>query len=115
MKIQHYTEIPATDVEEASGVKRRWLIGEEDGAPNFAMRMFEVEPGGYTPHHSHNWEHEVFVLEGKGVVRSEQKENPVRQGSVVFILPNEPHQLVNTSKETLKFLCLIPIGSGAPM
>ena len=71
MIITHAKDVKAEDVGEgAKGVKIRWLIGEQDGAPNFAMRHFEVAPGGHTPHHSHDWEHEVFVLSGRGKVDS---------------------------------------------
>jgi hypothetical protein len=36
-------------MEGASKVKVRWLITKEMGAKNFAMRIFEVEPNGYSP------------------------------------------------------------------
>jgi len=70
MKVNHYEEITAVpvDMEGAVGCQVRWLLGEEDGAPNFAMRQFEVEANGHTPKHHHPYEHEVFVLEGSGVV-----------------------------------------------
>ncbi len=52
----------------AHGTSVRWLITEKDGAEHFAMRLFEMNPGGQSPHHSHEWEHEVFVLEGECLV-----------------------------------------------
>ena len=69
MKIKHNAEVPLNDVtmEGAAGCKVRWLVGEADAAPNFAMRQFELEPGGHTPRHFHPYEHEIFVLEGEGV------------------------------------------------
>ncbi|MFH1179934.1 MAG: cupin, partial [Candidatus Bathyarchaeota archaeon] len=68
MKAYHYKDIENQDVPApAEKVKIRWLINEKNGALNFAMRRFEVEPGGYTPYHTHDWEHEVYVLEGEGV------------------------------------------------
>jgi quercetin dioxygenase-like cupin family protein len=42
------------------------------GAPNFVMRLFEIDPDGYSPFHTHAWEHEVFVLEGEGTVLTEK-------------------------------------------
>jgi len=46
MKLFHQTSIEAEEVPEpAVGVKIRWLINKEMGAPNFAMRLFEMEPG----------------------------------------------------------------------
>ncbi|MEM3553827.1 MAG: cupin, partial [Candidatus Bathyarchaeia archaeon] len=70
MKVFHYSEVkPEEAIEEgASKLKVRWLITREIGAPNFAMRLFEMEPGGHSPLHTHPWEHEVFILEGEGVV-----------------------------------------------
>lgn len=111
MKIDNHKEVPLEDVEEeeASRVKVRWLISEDDGAPNFAMRMFEVSPGGYTPLHSHPWEHEVYITSGSGKVFRDQEYVPVEEGDFVFIRPNEEHQFKNDGNSTLKFLCLIPI------
>lgn len=110
MKVAHFEQIPAQDVtmDGAYGCKIRLLIGEPDGAPNFTMRQFDVAPGGHTPHHSHPYEHEVFVLAGTGIVLQGDKEFAIRPGSVVFVPPGVPHQFRNTGNETLRFLCLIP-------
>ena len=43
----------------------RWLIGRER-APYFAIRYFEVEPGGQTVLDRHRHDHGVFILRGKG-------------------------------------------------
>lgn len=110
MKVVHYEEIPLQDVtmEGALGCRIRQLIGEPDGAPNFAMRQFEVAPGGHTPRHQHPYEHEVFVLSGNGTVLQQDKEFPIGPGSVVFVPAGVVHQFRNTGQEPLKFLCLIP-------
>jgi quercetin dioxygenase-like cupin family protein len=110
MKAYHYTEIENQVVPApAKNVKIRWLIDEKQGAPNFAMRRFEVAPGGETPCHNHEWEHEVYVLEGKAVVVSESKKTPIGPGSVVLVEPNEVHNFKNTGNEPFVFLCMIPI------
>ncbi len=107
MKVSNYVDTQPT--EELPGVLKREVITAEDGAPNFYMRVFEVEPGSSTPNHSHQWEHEVFILSGEGVVVGEQGETPIGTGSVVFIAPNEQHCFVNTGGEVLRFICLIPL------
>jgi quercetin dioxygenase-like cupin family protein len=107
MKVNNYADTQPT--EESPGVLKREVITAKDGAPNFCMRVFEVEPGSSTPSHSHPWEHEVFVLSGEGVVVGAQGETPIGTGSVVFVAPNEHHCFVNTDSETLRFICLIPI------
>ncbi len=110
MKIIHYEQVePApVEVEGATGCTIRWLIDANDGAPNFDLRQFEIAPGGYTPKHAHAHEHEVFVLEGAGLVFDGDEERPLRAGVVVFVAPWDPHQFRNTGTTPLKFLCLIP-------
>ena len=109
MKIFNYETVKAKDAEGgASKVKIRWLITKDMGAKNFAMRLFDMEPGGYSPLHTHPWEHEVFILEGEGVVFDGEKATPFKADDVVFIPSEERHQFKNTGGKQLKFLCLIP-------
>jgi quercetin dioxygenase-like cupin family protein len=84
------------------------VINDSDGAPHFAMRVFDVQPGRSTPYHSHWWEHEVFVLEGKGVAVSAQGEAPIAPGTVLLVDGDEMHQFRNTGDQVLRFICLIP-------
>ena len=109
MLIRNYSEVEAVDVEQgAKDVKIRWVITEKEGAPNFIMRVFEFLPGGYSPYHSHAWEHEVFILSGKGVVVSEDGEHEIGVGDVIFVPGNEVHQFKNIGEDELRFICLVP-------
>ena len=110
LKHIHYSDVEAVEPNETGvkDTKLRWLIDKKDGAENFAMRLFEVRPGGYTPLHQHDWEHEVFILEGEGSIADKQNKKPLKSGDVIFVPSMEWHQFVNTGKENLKFLCLIP-------
>ncbi len=110
MKHVHFSNVELEEPEEQGikDVRVRWLISKKDGAKNFAMRLFEVKPDGYTPLHQHDWEHEVFILEGNGITWDNTTEEPFKAGDVFFVPAMEWHQFVNTGKETLKFLCLIP-------
>ena len=110
MKVNHYEQVDQVGVtmEGSTGCQVRWLVDESQGAPNFSMRQFEVSPGGYTPRHSHPYEHEVFVLSGQGVVLEGDVEHPLEAGDFVFVTPNEVHQFRNTGQAPLKFLCLVP-------
>jgi quercetin dioxygenase-like cupin family protein len=109
-KVVHYTRVPAEPAgEQAPGASLRWVIDEKnDGAPNFVLRMVEVEPGGHTPDHTHPFEHENFVFEGKGKVRIEDDWHELGPGDVVFVPPGMRHSYVNTADVTFKFLCAIP-------
>ncbi len=89
-------------------VTGRILIGKEDGAANFCMRRFDLKPGGYAPRHAHDWEHEIYVLEGKGEVFIEDQWHDITKDTVVFVPPNADHQIRNNSDSPLAFLCLVP-------
>lgn len=110
MKHMHYMNIPLEEVtmEGAKKTKIRRMVTQKDGAPNFAMRMFEVEPGGFTPYHSHSWEHENFIVEGEGVLTTEDGEVPFKAGDILYVEPNFTHNYKNTGDKILKFLCIIP-------
>ena len=79
MKVSNYLDIKP--VQEVPGAVMREVITADDGAPNFCMRVFEVEPGSSTPSHSHSWEHEVFVLSGRGVVKGEHGETQIARAN----------------------------------
>jgi quercetin dioxygenase-like cupin family protein len=109
MKVFHHNNLEAKMAEGGTlKTKVRWLITKEMGAENFAMRLFEMEPGGYSPLHTHPWEHEVFILDGEGEVFDGESGHHFASGDVVFIPPSELHQFKNKGNATLKFLCLIP-------
>jgi quercetin dioxygenase-like cupin family protein len=110
MKVVPLSSVPSAEVTMAGSkdCRVRWLVDEQDGAPNFAMRQFEVAPGGFTPKHSHPYEHEVFVLEGEGEILDGDAPQPLRPGTVVYVAPDDVHQFRNTGAAPLKFLCLVP-------
>jgi quercetin dioxygenase-like cupin family protein len=107
-KVVHFADVRADAVPNTQGVTIRWVIGQDDGAPTFAMRVFEVQPGGGTPHHSHWWEHEVYILTGEGVLRLDDGEHPFQKDSVVYVPPDVMHQFRNTGSDLLRFICVVP-------
>jgi quercetin dioxygenase-like cupin family protein len=94
--------------EGAQEVRLSELISVGEGAKNFELRLFELEPGGHTPLHEHPWEHEVFIVSGAGELRG-GKPLPFKEGDAVFVEPGETHQFANTGSEKLRFICCIPM------
>ena len=105
-----WSEVEGKPVTEpgARGVTIRVLMGDNVGAPTFTMRHFEVAPGGATPYHTHPWEHEVYVLSGKGKARRKDGETAVGPGSFVFVAGGEEHSFENAGDAPFTFLCVIP-------
>ncbi len=114
MKIAKASDITKSpvEIEGAKDVDIRWLISKADGAENFAMRMFELQPGGFTPLHSHPHEHEVFVVQGQGIFVYEGKEYPFNTDFAIFVPGGGEHRFRNTGHSVLRFLCIIPAVSG---
>jgi len=108
MIVKNSQDVEAAGFPDNPGVTLRWVVGRDDGAPRFAMRVLEVQPGQATPHHEHWWEHEVYVLSGTGIVTGADGEYPIAEGSVVFVPGDEKHQFRNTGTELLRFICVVP-------
>ncbi|MBN1855580.1 MAG: cupin domain-containing protein [Dehalococcoidia bacterium] len=78
----------------SQGVTMRRIFGKEDGA-SFSMRVIEDEPSDELPHglHAHAWEHQIFVVKGKGIIITEHEKIVVGAGDCVFIPSNELHTI----------------------
>lgn len=112
MVIRNIDDTPMTEpnMPGISGVRMAVMVGRADGAPNFALRHFRVTPGGHSPRHSHDYEHEVFVVDGGGTVLLGGVERPIRKGDVIYVPANHEHQFkAGATPEGLRFLCLVPM------
>ena len=100
----------AVTIANSTGVTVRWLIQEEDGALRYAMRRFEIKPGGQIGLHSHPEEHEIYVLSGKGeILEGTGSKTIVSQGDVLYVSPYEEHGYKNLDNDAFVFLCVIPL------
>ncbi len=90
----------------------RWLLGEPEGAPNFEMRYFSLSGDISTEWHNHEWEHQVFVIKGKGKFRSAEKEIDLEPGSAVLVAPGEQHHFICPGG-SFDFICVVPKGTRA--
>jgi quercetin dioxygenase-like cupin family protein len=89
------------------GVKFYPMLTAGDGTPNFAMRLFEIDPGGYTPRHSHEWEHEVYVIKGDGYVFKGDEKTRIEKDDFIFVEPSELHQF-RAGERGISIICVVP-------
>ena len=104
----HTTPTKPVAMDGVKGVKMALMVGRTDGAPNFALRSFEVEPGGHSPRHQHDYEHEVYVVKGAGEVLLEGAYRPIREGDVIYVPADHEHQF-RAGTDGMRFLCLVPM------
>ena len=91
----------------ADKATRQILIGADENSPNFHMRYFAVQPGGYTSLDQHAHEHGVYILHGRARLRLENSEYELDAGDVVYIPGNEVHQFFASGQEPFGFLCVV--------
>lgn len=112
MKIIRNNEVPA-DVVREPGAKQttiRRLIDTTDGADRFVLSLFELSPNGSSPAHHHDWEHEIYILDGTLNVSlpHEGRTVALQRGDALFIPRNEPHGFTTGPDETCRFLVVAP-------
>ncbi|MGM0604198.1 MAG: cupin domain-containing protein [Halobacteriota archaeon] len=132
-RIKRSESIDYEPVGPADGLSKGVLIDESDGAPNFAIRRFTLDPGATVPRHTNQVEHEQYVLEGEYTVgiepptdesdaddegtdvdRTESAgEYTVAAGDALFIPPGTVHWYRNDGDEPAAFLCAVPNGDDA--
>src|SRR5579862_5579173 len=98
----------------AVGCQMQMLCGPADGCANFAMRKFTVSPGGHTPRHHHDYEHEILVVAGAGMAFGNGVDKPIHAGDVLVVPANEIHQFRNTGTAPLEFICMVPAAVHRP-
>ncbi len=79
-------------------------VGVEGGGHPFDFQVRRIPPGAAVcPHHAHLAQWELFVVRhGTGTVRVGDERRTVRAGDCFLHLPNEAHQLINSSTEDLE-------------
>jgi quercetin dioxygenase-like cupin family protein len=96
-------------LEGAKGVYKQIPLSRKNGVPTFSLRVFTIEPGGYTPFHQHEFEHMNYVINGEGILVSEDREHELREGDFALILAGEKHQFKNSSEnQNLLIICGVP-------
>ena len=101
-------------------VDRLPLVGSAQENTSFALRYFELAPGGYTSLECHVHSHTIIVHHGECVLRQGQQaatvehfqeaeltEQCLKEQDIAYIDTLIPHQLVNRSEETCGFYCLV--------
>ena len=108
--IKRAESIEYEPVDAADGLSKGVLVGPEDGAPNFAMRRFTIDPGATVPKHTNAVEHEQHVIEGEYVVGIDGEERTVSAGDSLFIPAGTVHWYRNDGDTQGAFVCVVPNG-----
>ena len=92
---------------ERPGVTVQRFISRRDGSHNLEVRYFELEPGATSNFESHNYEHAVLILRGRGTVRLGDQLHPITFGDTLFVTSDDIHQFRAADDEILGFMCAV--------
>ena len=90
------------------GVVKRVLVSPEEGWDGWVMRLFDIDPGGHTPRHTHDWPHINFVAAGRGVLLLDGEDHALEAGSYAFVPAGHEHQFRAAAGEPISLVCIVP-------
>lgn len=96
------------NTETMKNVEKQVLIGRDQGWDSHVMRMFTLTKDGYSPKHSHPWDHMVYIVKGEGIIFIDGTDYPVSGDSVAFVPGGKEHQFLQKGKDELVFMCIVP-------
>ena len=96
------------EMEGAAKVYKKVPIGKKEGWGDYTMRTFTIQPGGHTPIHTHDWEHVNYVIQGKGNLMIDGREQEVGQRDFAYVPANIEHQFTNPYDKDFEFICIVP-------
>jgi len=89
-------------------VKIRSLIDPEMGSKDFRSAIVTFPPGTRNKLHTHSKEQILFVIEGRGIVATENEKFEVNKGDIILISANEKHWHGATAGSTFSHLYVTP-------
>ena len=84
------------------------ILGSADGVPTVVSLYHDHMPGESSKHHSHDWEHQVYITRGKGIVWVDGMEYQIKAGDFVLVPPNSTHHFKNTGDQVLTRITFNP-------
>jgi quercetin dioxygenase-like cupin family protein len=110
MSVGTTDDLPATRLhgEGLQGVSKRVAISSADGWEGWVMRVFDVEEGGHTPRHAHEWPHINYVVRGTGRLHLDGDDHELALGAYAFVPAGATHQFSNAGRGTFRFICIVP-------
>jgi len=111
-RIVRYADQPSLP---ASGDREfRYLVTDEVGCRDLTQ-FFGVIAPGRAPEHSHVYDEVIYVLEGEGVLHTEDgRDEPVSPGSCIHLPPLLVHSLENSGDSPMRIVAVFhPAGDPA--
>src|SRR5262245_56219320 len=105
MDIHNIAGVPAFTTKDGSEI-RELLAHRNSCIRNQSLAEARLPPGASTTPHYHPQTEEIYyILDGEGMMCLADENRSVRIGDAIAIPPGQIHQITNTGRTTLRFLC----------
>jgi len=105
MDVRNVNRVPAFITKDGSEI-RELLAYRNSCIRNQTLAEARLPPGGSTASHRHLKTEEIYyILAGSGQMRLEDEVANVGTGDAIAIPPGSEHQVTNTGRDVLRFLC----------
>jgi len=105
MDIRNLNEVPAFTTKDGSEI-RELLADRNSSIVKQSLAEARLAPGlSTTPHYHPVTEEIYYILTGEGLMQIADESRRVGPGDAIAIPPGMTHQITNTGREELRFLC----------
>jgi len=98
---------PYLGTDGTAGLFRNVIVGSHGESSPFDLRYFEMGPGGTSDPAHHPREHVVIGVRGKGTAVVGKRTIELNPLDVLYIAPDELHQISNREEQPFGFFCII--------
>ena len=111
MKIIDVKDVEAKEIDESNPlffggkVFTQFILGEEFGGKEIQIVNVKFTKGARNKFHTHTVGQILYVIEGKGIVATKEKEYTVTPGMAIFIDPGEVHWHGATADSSFAQIC----------
>ena len=103
-----HLKMQSLEFDNAKSVSKAVPVGKNEGWEDYTMRVFRLGPGGFSPRHSHDWEHVNYIIKGYGTLRLGDEVHELKEKDFAFVPPNIEHQFMNAGDDDFEFICIVP-------
>lgn len=109
-RARHSAPVRAPDAIFEGAVYRETVVDESE-AELLRLARIAFEPGARTRLHTHSFDQVLVIVEGSGILATEQQENGVEAGDVVLVPAGERHWHGATASTSMAHLSVTTPGT----
>jgi len=107
MSLRKNSEIISIQGDEGTKIKQYFHPHNTLNGINYSIAQFTLEPGKKSKLHKMRSSEIYYILEGNGILRTDEDIHHMEKDDSVFVPPNSKQFIENTGSINLRFLCIV--------